>query len=148
MRDASFNPLPFHIEKGFYNSLSQNGKTGMREQCGSFNRWDAVQYIHFHVPNYCVQFAVNKKDSIQGRTANLVFFVALHGSEGFTLQTLTELPPVQTVSGSCNRSMSCDAICLLPRCSIEQMCAAEQVALHTLLQGISGFIPKKKSALR
>lgn len=48
-----FFPL-FHIEKGFYYSLSQNRKAGVREQPRSFSHKNAVQYIHLRVPNYCV----------------------------------------------------------------------------------------------
>lgn len=88
---------------------------------------------------------MNKKGLILGGTANLGFFVALGGSQGFTPQILTELPPLHTASGSCNHSVSCDAICLLPKCNVKQMlCAAEQVALWILQHGISGFILKER----
>lgn len=50
----SFFFFLFHIEKGFYYSLSQNRKAGVREQPRSFSHKNAVQYIHLHVPNYCV----------------------------------------------------------------------------------------------
>lgn len=44
--------LLFHVDKGFYYSLSQNRKAGMREQPRCHK--NAVQYINLHVPNYCV----------------------------------------------------------------------------------------------